>query len=176
MKKIIFSLLAIGMMAGMTTKVSAQAVTDTESNTANAQILGAINLSVGTNLEFGGIVPDGSSSGTVLISPDDDSRTLTTVTGVSVSTTPKAASYTVTGTGLAPYTVTIPTASFDITNTTGSGAETMAVTSMTISGGSLSKTFAGDGTSSFKVGGTLTVGAAQEPGVYSGSFNVTVAY
>lgn len=173
MRKIILSFLAIIMVASFSNKAVAQ-TEDTKSNDANAQILGAIALTVGDPLEFGGIVPDGSSSGTVVISTTG-ARNLTTVTGVSASVTPTAASYTVTGTGLVPYTITIPTASFNITNTTGSGAETMAVTAMTCSGG-LSHTFAADGTDAFTVGGTLTVGAAQEPGVYTGTFDVTVEY
>lgn len=173
MKKFIFSLLAIVMVASFSNKAMAQ-TEDTKSNDANAQILGGIALTVVNPLEFGGIVPDGSSVGTVEITTAGV-RNLTTVTGVTASTTPSAASYTVTGTGLVPYTITIPTASFDITNTTGSGNETMAVTAMTCSG-TLNHTFAANGTDAFTVGGTLTVGATQEPGLYTGTFDVTVEY
>lgn len=173
MRKLVLVFLAIVMVASFSNKAVAQ-TEDTKSNDANAQILGAIALTVGDPLEFGGIVPDGSASGTVVITTAGV-RNLTTVTGVTASTAPTAASYTVTGTGLVPYTITIPTASFNITNTTGSGAETMAVTAMNSSGG-LSHTFASDGTDAFTVGGTLTVGAAQEPGLYTGTFDVTVEY
>ncbi len=172
MKRLIFSFLAILLVASFSNQAVAQDVSDTESNDANAQILGAIVLTVGDPLEFGGIVP--GTGGTVVITTAGV-RNLTTVTGVTASTTPSAASYTVTGTGLVPYTITIPTASFNITNTTGSGNETMAVTAMNCSGG-LSHTFAANGTDAFTVGGTLTVGNAQVPGLYTGTFDVTVEY
>jgi hypothetical protein len=173
MRKLILVFLAIVMVASFSNKAVAQ-TEDTKSNDANAQILGAIALTVGDPLEFGGIIPDGSASGTVEITTAGV-RNLTTVTGVTASTTPSAASYSVTGTGLVPYTITIPTTSFNITNTTGSGAETMAVTAMTCSG-TLNHIFASDGTDAFTVGGTLTVGAAQVPGLYTGTFDVTVEY
>jgi len=173
MKKTILIFAAIIMVAGFSNRVLAQTtVTETKSNNANAQILGAIALTVGDPLEFGAIVP--GTGGTVEITTAG-ARNLIGVTGVTVSTTPKAASYSVTGTGLVAYTITIPTASFNITNSTGGGNETMAVTSMTCSG-TLNHTFAANGTDAFTVGGTLTVGNAQEPGLYTGTFDVTVAY
>lgn len=172
MKKLFLSFLAIVLIVGFSGNAMAQDVTDTESNDANAQILGAIELTVVNPLEFGGIVP--GAGGTVQIETDGN-RILTTVTGVTASTTPTAASYTVTGTGLVPYTITIPTASFNITNTTGSGVETMAVTAMDCSQ-ALASTFAANGTDAFTVGGTLTVANAQEPGLYTGTFDVTVEY
>ena len=174
MKNSVFKFLTIAMIVAFSANVMAQDVTDTESNDANAQILSAIALTVGDPLEFGGIIPDGSTDGSVEITTAGV-RNLTTVTGVTASTTPTAASYTVTGTGLVPYTITIPTASFNITNTTGSGGETMAVTAMTCSDG-LSHTFDASGNDAFTVGGTLTVPAAQEPGYYTGTFDVTVEY
>ncbi len=51
----------------------------------------------------------------------------------------------------------------------------MAVTAMDCSDG-LNHTFLANGTDAFTVGGTLTVANAQEPGLYTGTFNVTVAY
>lgn len=171
MRKFILGFLAIVMVASFSNKVMAQ-TEDTKSNDANAQILGAIVLTVGDPLEFGGIVP-GSIEGTVEIALNG-ARTLNDVTGVTASTTPTAASYTVTGTGLVPYTITIPS-TIEIANTTGSVGETMDVNSILCSGG-LSHTFADDGTDAFTIGGTLTVNAAQVPGLYTGTFNVTVEY
>jgi hypothetical protein len=171
MRKLILVFFAIILVASFSNRVMAQ-TSDTKSNDANAQILGAIALTVGDPLEFGGIVP--GTGGTVEITTAGV-RNLTTVTGVTASTTPTAASYTVTGTGLVPYTITIPTASFNITNTTGTGNETMEVTSMTCSGG-LNHVFAANGTDAFTVGGTLTVTNGQTPGLYTGTFDVTVEY
>ena len=172
MKKLILSFLAIVLVVSFSNNVMAQDVSDTKSNDANAQILGAIELTVGDPLEFGGIVP--GTGGTVEITPAGV-RNLTTVTGVTASVTPTAASYTVTGTGLVPYTITIPTVSFDITNTTGSGGETMAVTAMDCSQ-ALASTFDASGDDDFTVGGTLTVADGQVAGLYTGTFDVTVEY
>ncbi len=170
---------AVMMMAGIINKGFAQ-TTDTKSNSANAQILGAITLTAGQNLEFGGIVPD-ATGGDVVISSSDGRTTTSGVTLVSSKVTPKSAAFSLTGTGLVGYIITIPTASFNITNTTGTGNETMAVTAMTcsktfIDAGHYSSTFLANGTDAFKVGGALTVGAGQIAGVYTGTFNVTVAY
>lgn len=171
MKNIIIIFAVVAIMAGFTTKVMAQA-TDTKSNNANAQILGAITLTVVNPLEFGGISP--STGGNVVVSVAG----VATPTGVVLiaGTTPTAASYTVTGTGLANYAITIPTASFNITNTTGAGAETMAVTAMDCSYTGLTSAFVAGGTDAFTVGGTLTVASAQVAGIYTGTFDVTVAY
>ena len=173
MKKSLIIFAAVLMLAGFTSKVMAQA-TDTKSNDANAQILGAIALTAVNPLEFGGLVA--STGGTVVMSTAGvRSVGSGAVTLISSTVTPTAASYTVTGTGLTSYAITIPTASFDVTNTTGAGAETMTVTAMDCSKGAVSA-FAANGTDAFTVGGTLTVGSAQVPGVYTGTFDVTVAY
>ncbi len=172
MKKSIVIIAAIVMMVGFTSRVMAQS-TDTKSNDANAQILGAIALTVGTPLEFGGVVA--STGGTVVIATNGSRTSTGALTLLTSTVTPTAASYTVSGTGLASYAITIPTASFNVTNTTGAGAETMAVTAMVCSKGSASA-FDASGADAFTVGGTLTVGSAQIPGVYTGTFDVTVAY
>ena len=62
------------------------------------------------------------------------------------------------------------------TLTRNGGSETMLVDNFTLNGASirLIPLFATIG--NFRVGGRLTVGAAQEPGQYEGSFVVTVNY
>lgn len=171
MKKTLLIFAAILLMAGFTTKVMAQS-TDTKPNNANATILGAIALTAVNPLDFGGITP--GAGGNVVLS----TLSVATPTGVTLvaGVVPTAASYTVTGTGLATYAITIPTASFNIINTTGAGAETMAVTAMGCSYAGLTSTFAAGGTDAFTVGGTLTVASGQVLGVYTAAFNVTVAY
>jgi hypothetical protein len=172
MKNLIMIFAVVVIMAGFTTKVLAQA-TDTKSNDANAQILGTIALTTVTPLDFGSMTP--STGGTVIVTYGG-SRTQSGAVVLVAGITPTAASYTVTGTGLATYAITIPSASFDITNTTGAGAETMAVTAMGCSYAGLTSAFIADGTDAFTVGATLTVASAQVAGVYTGTFDVTVAY
>ena len=167
MKKSILIFAAIVLMAGFTSNIMAQ---DTKSNNANASILGAITLTVVAPLDFGGITP--GAGGTVVLTAAGTATPagVTLVAGVA----PTAASYTVTGTGLATYAITIPTTDVIITNTT-IGSATMAVSAMNCSKGGTS-TFIAAGTDAFTVGGTLTVASAQVAGVYSGPFDVTVAY
>ncbi|MEI6898922.1 MAG: DUF4402 domain-containing protein [Bacteroidota bacterium] len=173
MKKLLILFAAIVMMVGFTTTVMAQ-VTDTKANDAKAQVLGAISLTTVNPLQFGGFTTTGI--GTVIM-PSTGARSKTLlVTLVNTTVTPTAASYTVTGTGLATYAITIPIASFNVTNTTGAGAETMAVTAMECSYPTLHSAFSSGGTDAFTVGGTLTTVATQVPGIYTGTFDVTVAY
>lgn len=175
MKKSLVIFAAILMMAGFTSRVMAQAVTDTKSNNANAQILAGIALTVVTPLEFGGIIP-GATLGTVVID-NADVRTMTGgVTLVTTPITPTSGAYTVSGGINTSYTITVPTASFNITK----GSDNMAVTDITCSKGAVagvaSSVFSATGTDSFTVGGTLNVTAAQPLGIYTGTFDVTVAY
>jgi len=175
MKKIIVLLTVIGMMAVFTTTVTAQSTTDTKSNAAKAEVLSAIALTAVNPLEFGGFTP-GTGGTVVVTSAGVRSKTdfVTLVTGT-VTFTP--ASYTVTGTGLATYAITIPTASFNVVNTTDVVPHaTMAVTAMECSYALLHSAFLAGGTDAFTVGGTLTVASGQVAGIYAGTFNVTVAY
>ena len=176
MKKSLVIFAAIVMMAGFTSRVMAQAVTDTKSNSANAQILSAISLTTVDALEFGGIIPN-TALGTVVIDNTSGRTRTGGVTLVTSAITPKSGTYTVTGGINTSYIITIPTASFDITN----GTDLMAVTDMTcskgaVTAGSVGSVFSATGTDSFSVGGTLNVAAAQPLGAYTGTFNVTVAY
>jgi len=174
MKKSFIIIAAIIMIAGLSSRVMAQAVTDTKSNDANATVLSAISLAVDQALEFGAFVPDAADPGTVTMGVTDN-RGFTVVTLVTGTVTPKSAQYTTSGTKLAAYTITIPTVSFNITNTSSGTSETMAITGMSCTGG-LTHQIGSGGTDVFKVGGNLAVAADQEPGLYTGAFNVTVAY
>jgi hypothetical protein len=177
MRKFLTLFAAIMIVAGVTNRGLAQVVTDVKPNAANAQILGAIALTATQALEFGGIVPNATTAGTVTID-NADGRTNTVVTLVTGGrVTAKSAAYTVAGTGDVPYSIVIPTASFDLLNTTtGVAADKMAVTDMTCSYTTKVSTFSHTGTDAFKVGGKLNVLAAQVPGIYTANFNVTVAY
>ncbi len=171
MKQKLLTFAAIAMMVGFSANVMAQEVTATEPNDANAQILAGIALSATQDLEFGGIVPD-ATGGTVVMDAADNRSTAAGMTLVTTSISPLSGAYTVTGGINTNYAITIPTASVSISN----GAETMTVTAMTCSYADLTSTFSAGGTDSFKVGGTLTLAANQAFGVYTGAFNVTVAY
>ena len=73
--------------------------------------------------------------------------------------------------GTANQAVSIGTAA---STTLNSGANSMALASIAPS--ATTGTLNGSGQINFTVGGTLTVGASQAAGVYTGNYNVTVNY
>jgi hypothetical protein len=89
------------------------------------------------------------------------------------------ATYTVTGEPTYTYAITLPAT---ITVTKAVTLETMTIGTLLakstsgVESHTATGTLAAGGTEAFTVGGTLTVIAAQVPGVYAGTFDVTVAY
>jgi Mat/Ecp fimbriae major subunit len=154
---------------------SAQAATGTA--TARAKILRQLTVTSDRDLNFGTIVT-GTSAGNIVLSSAGAVTTCgVTGSGGVCSGTATSARFNVSGAGAQVVTVSLPTASFNITNTAG---DTMAVS--TLSGSAATVTLSGTfgaaaaGTGSFTVGGTLGVGANQADGDYAGTFNVTVNY
>ncbi|MFZ9396405.1 MAG: DUF4402 domain-containing protein [Erythrobacter sp.] len=140
--------------------------TDSETGTANATIVSPISVThtSGAALEFGVIVPDSASPGTVTVSTAGV-RSVSGVVGLAGITT-SADSFLVQGeTGR----------SFSFTTNGGtltSGGNSMTfVTTTSASGGTIVS-----GGNTFTVGGTLTVGAALAAGSYSGSYTATATY
>jgi len=84
-----------------------------------------------------------------------------------------AAQFLITGTPGATYTITLPS---DGTVVLSSGGSTMALNTFTSTPSGANIPLGGGGTQVISVGATLTVSAAQAPGNYTGSFNVTVDY
>lgn len=104
--------------------------------------------------------------------------------GVAVSSaTPTAsnAAFYVTGTALESYVLTLP-ASVPLTHLgAGTGVNTMEITELTArfsgtNADAVTSTISAAGADSFTLGGTLQVGANQIPGVYAGTFTVTIDY
>ncbi len=145
---------------------AAQAAPVTASATAKAKILKAITVNKTADLDFGTIVV-GSTGGTVQVdTAATPARTCAAALTCSASFSP--ASFGVTGTGSAVVTVSTD-ASVTLTNGTNTMTASLAKSAGTV-------TLAANGTGSFGVGGTLTVGANQADGAYSGTFNVSVDY
>ncbi len=155
----------------------AQAFTDSATGTATAKIGTAITITQdgsganGGNLAFGHIIP--GTGGTVTITPAGASSSTGTVV-LTNQITKSAAKFKVTGDIGNTYTITLPVGSVNITNTTGSVGETMAVGTFTktTTAGALDAS----GQEVFNVGGTLTVASGQVAGVYQGTFPISVAY
>lgn len=162
MKKIVLAVLAgtIAMPA-----LAAPGDTATTQGTATAQIVAPITIThnAGAALSFGTITAgngglvrvDSAGAGTV-------SGEVTLVAGVATSSD----AFTVTGDANRSFSITTGN------GTVSAGANSMAFTTTAATSGTLN----GSGTTSFRVGGTLTVASNQAAGSYTGSYNATVTY
>ena len=136
-----------------------------EQATATATILAPLTITKTKDLDFGEIASTGSSHD-VTVSPTGPMKGPGTSINLTAGT---PAEFTITGESGHLYSVTLP--GLGDVSLTGPGAD-MPV-----------KDFSSDATSTLPsasftlhVGATLTVGASQTPGSYSGDFVVTVAY
>jgi hypothetical protein len=177
MKKSILIFVAIVMMAGFSNSVMAQVGATVTGTTAGAVIISPITLSEDAPLHFGVMAVSGALGTCVLTTGGTRSAT----GGVNLSAqAPLAtnAAYTVGGQLSTTYAITLP-ASILVTHT--NTVNTMTINTLkakTLSAGvdGLTGTLSGTGADSFTVGGSLNVIATQLAGVYSGTFDVTVAY
>lgn len=164
--RLIVVLIGIAMLAA-SSAFAAQNSASKPAN-ANAGVITKISLAKVADLNFGDVVADAASTGTVVV---DTSGTRTATTVTLGGGTPTAASFTVGGQASATYTITLP-GSLSITD---GGANSMTVNAFTSnpSGtGALDLT----GAQTLAVGATLNVGVGQATGTYTAAFSVTVAY
>lgn len=168
MKKLGILIIAI---AGFAVSTQAQV---TDHAVASATIITPIAISKTVDLNFGNIASN-ATGGTVILGTDG-SRTPSGLTlPASAPGTVTAASFTVTGNGSSNFSISIPS-TVTLTNTTGSGNETMVVSDFTndSAGGLTQGTLSAGGSRVLKVGGKLTVAAAQVAGVYTNATDLTV--
>lgn len=169
MKKLSIAVLAIAAVFS----ANSHAASDTA--TAGGTVIVPIQIADAANLSFGKFAPGAGGSVTVSTS---GARTGTGVILSTIGSSPSAARFDVTGDANATYdiSITAPATVSDGTNTmalatfsdlTAANATTGNVTSGTLSAG---------GTQSIYIGGTLTVGATQAAGAYTGNISVTVEY
>jgi len=175
MKKQLFSLFAILLIAGFSTKMMAQTVpSSTASSTATATIIAPLAIAYGNQeLSFGNLI---SAVGSVTISPSGARLDVGLVTPGTQLGTLTAAKFNVTGQGTYTYAITVPTnaSNYTITN----GADSMILSDFTpgVLAGTLG-TLSG-GLQTFYVGAKLNVTAGLSGGVYTNTtgFDVTVNY
>lgn len=152
--------------ASLATSASAAA---TATATATAEILSSLTLTADSALDFGLIAPN--TGGTVTVNADNT----VSQTGALISTgTRVPAGFTVTGTNGATVVLTLPSTAVDLTRV--SGTETMSLGGFNSNPAGAFQLSPTTGQATFNVGGTLTVGANQVAGVYSGTFDVSVEY
>jgi len=124
------------------------------------------------DLQFGDIIA-GSTVSTVVVDPYSDSRSIQTGDATAFGGTVSAARFQVSARPLIYYQINVPSST---TLTRNGGSQTMLVDNFTLNGASIRLLPLFTSIGNFRVGGRLTVGAAQEPGEYEGSFSVTVNY
>ena len=147
--------------AGM---ISSAANAATVSATAKVDILAPVTLTQTAGLDFG-VVAAGAAAGTVTLPNSSNVRTCSA--GLACVGAAQRGTFDVVGAN--GYTVAITVAAS--TSLTGPG------TAMALALNPSATTVAATGTAqTFYVGGTLTVGAAQTAGTYTGTYNVSANY
>ena len=173
MDAFLFIRCALALSAGLmlVAATPAAAVAPTGNATSSAAILHPVNVIKKADLEFG-YVGVGTGAGTVVINPDTDIVT-TTGGALLLGGTPHSALFT--GAAGTSSVVNIKIPKQPITLTRIGGTETMSVSKFTLQG--LDKRFVAKQVAfDFRVGATLSVGANQVEGTYTGTFDVTVQY
>lgn len=163
MKKLVLSAAIFALSAGVAHAAPPSGSTSSAIGSATATVVAPLTITHNTGaLAFGTFTA--GTGGTVVVDSAGTGSATGDVGFVSGSAN-SADSFTVSGSG---------NRNFNITATGGSvtsGTDTMAFTVSVPASASLS-----GGTYSLPVGGELTVGSAQAPGAYTGSYTVTVSY
>ena len=152
------------LVVGSTTFAQSTASAD-----ASANIVEPLQITKTADLKFGNIAA-GPSAGQVDMSISDVRTATGGVTLIAAGNVSNAAAFDIIGYADASFTISLP-ASILIA----SGANDMLVDNFTSSLGAAS-TLDAAGAAALKVGATLNVDANQPVGLYTGSFDVTVAY
>jgi hypothetical protein len=143
---------------------------DAATGGATVQIVNAIAISNTVGLNFGQVI-GGSGASVVTVTPGGI-RTLTSGTATLAGGTVTAASFAVTGGIGSAYTITLPP-TIGLT----SGANTLTISGVTSSPASSGGLLDGSGQQTLLVGGALGIPAGPAAsGIYTGTFDVTVAY
>ncbi len=154
----------------------------TATSTATSTVIVPIAVATGTVLSFGKFAP--GAGGSVTIS-NSGARTGTGVILSSTASTQTAALFNVTGEASTTYAITHAgvSALTGISGAALTGPQTMTLaktsdlTGANVTTGNVATgTLSGSGAETIYVGGTLTVGATQAAGVYTGAVTVTVEY
>lgn len=149
--------------------VPAQAEAASRSGAANVVALRPLSLVKTEDLDFGTVIA-GPTAGTVTINANTGART-TTGGAIASGGTPRRAEFQGVG-RLGILSIVSISPAPTLTNGTGG---TMTST-LAVQGGTGIRLFTGTGVQIFRVGGTINVGANQQPGDYSGTFTLTVNY
>lgn len=178
-KTIVRRLVAVAAFAGLVSAVNV-GVTFAASATAptTATVIAAMTITNTADLAFGSLWAD-AAGGTLQLAANATADLTPAATVHPMTSAHTAARFTVGGEPSTAYTITVPGS---VTLTRQSGSETMSVATFTTSLSSGATINAGSttlpvgGSDTLYVGGTLTVGASQVAGNYTGSLQVDVNY
>lgn len=173
-----FSRILAGALLLVAPAAFAQASATASNVPASARIYVPISLNKTADLSFGDIFAD-TTGGDVTLNPQTTGR----ISGgpvLATTGTVTPAAFTVSGKRNASYAIILPVS----ITLAGPGGASMTVGSFTASvgGGAPASNATGllpnaaSASQTFAVGGTLTLGASQTDGDYTGTFDVTVAY
>ena len=180
MKKTLIIFSIICMIAVFTTKVMAQ-VTLT-GNTAGAELVTVLTIANPTPLNFGRIGITSSTAGTVAMTTTGARSSSAGTTIINTGTPKTVAIFNLTGTTNAAYTILLPSTIVVKTGVgTGNHATTIGNLVVNVDGAGETTAVGAIGTlalgaSQFLMSGTLVIKAAQELGVYAGTYDVSVDY
>lgn len=170
MKTIVVTAIAL---SAATFAANSYAAADTATGTAT--VIVPIAIAKATDIAFGNFTAGGG--GTVIVSTSNARTKTGTVILSTIGSTPTAAKFNVTGAGAATYGITYTP---DATLASGVNSMALAICSDLTAAGTTTGTVATGtltaGAQSIYVGGTLTVGATQVAGAYTGNVIVTVEY
>lgn len=139
---------------------------------ASATVITPVTIEKISDLNFGNLSVPISAGGRVILNTSGYRLNTGGVTLPFLTGNVSQAAFTITGSGIDSYEISLPSA---VTLTRSNGRETVTANAFTSSPYRNSST--NSGMQKLSIGGTLTVGAAQAPGLYiSSDFNVTVNY
>ena len=140
-----------------------------------AEVIDAITAVESSPMNFGRFVA-GDQGGSIVINPASG-NVIATSTVIPSDNSINPASFGITGTTGATFSVTLPQGPTTLTNITGKGTLTVTNWVASTAQGTDDFVLAG-GAQTVKVGATLRVGAADETpkGTYTGSYQVTFSY
>ena len=171
------TLAALAASAAVASPAFAQAFpNDDAPATARGVVLQTHSLVNQSDLDFGIVTTDGTNPGTVTIAPDAAGARGFTGGVVLLPSNPTSARFDGRG---APLETVVLTLTPPVGNVLQSaGGDQIAVNSMSIDGVGLTETLTVNGTGDFTayVGGDFGLGATQNAGVYSASFNLNAEY
>lgn len=156
-------------LALATVGIASNASAATATAQADAVILQSLTVTLdGTEdaLDFGTIALNGTTGGTVVLTPANVRTCAAALTCVGTTETPN---FDIQGSANRPVSISFATPTISLT-----GPGTPMTVALTSSAASVTLGATGAGT--FNVGGTLTVGNNQAAGAYTGTVNVVVIY